>query len=168
MTLPSLLTDKVLNGRAWTRFLKRPMLTTHLTITSQDPQPVIRHFLTIDFTHTTTTVPVEAMLGAAIVATHQEPHLAFGPTTTNQKPNACTAAQQVTVCATAPQQLQTILNAQLLLNGRTNALSLSRSGKEICLWYNVKGTCTDSCQHGEHSCSLCGESHHGVAQCMHN
>ena len=38
---------------------------------------------------------------------------------------------------------------------------LSNKNKLICVMYNVRGLCTDppTNSHGEHSCSLCGDSH---------
>ena len=47
---------------------------------------------------------------------------------------------------------------------------VNRNAKHICLLYNVHGSCQGISAgfHGEHSCSLCGDAHHGACACTHN
>ncbi|KAF8512233.1 hypothetical protein JB92DRAFT_2723726 [Gautieria morchelliformis] len=43
------------------------------------------------------------------------------------------------------------------------------AGKDLCIWFNIKGTCSDSRPtHSAHSCSLCGDAGHGAARCTRN
>ena len=46
----------------------------------------------------------------------------------------------------------------------------SLDGKHVCLIFNARGTCssTPSDRHGDHSCSLCGNSGHGAKDCTRN
>src|SRR5882672_1252948 len=46
----------------------------------------------------------------------------------------------------------------------------SLKGRHICLIFNARGTCSSAPSdcHGDHSCSLCGDSGHGAKDCTHN
>ena len=46
---------------------------------------------------------------------------------------------------------------------------ISKSGRALCILFNIKGSCREtSPTHHEHSCSLCGDTHHGAARCTRN
>src|SRR5882724_1156830 len=46
---------------------------------------------------------------------------------------------------------------------------LSKSNKLICIMYNICGTCSDPApNHGNHTCSLCGDGTHMACHCPRN
>ena len=57
-----------------------------------------------------------------------------------------------------------------LVEWKADRLVTIKSSKQICVMFNVRGTCTDegSFRFGEHSCSLCGDSKHGAYACTCN
>ena len=56
-------------------------------------------------------------------------------------------------------------NHPIIVSWKVNKLVL-KHGHHICLLFNVRGNCSPmSSPHPEHSCSLCGDLHHGAANC---
>ena len=47
---------------------------------------------------------------------------------------------------------------------------INKAGQHICLQYNARGHCdtTPTGYHGDHSCSLCADTHHGGCTCTRN
>ena len=59
----------------------------------------------------------------------------------------------------------TRLNHPIIVSWKVDKL-VSKQGRHICLLFNVRGNCSPtSSPHPEHSCSLCGNPHHGAANC---
>ena len=57
----------------------------------------------------------------------------------------------------------TVFNHPIIVDWKVDRL-LSKSGKQICLMFNVHGACSNfnNSTHGAHLCSLCGDVHHST------
>ena len=60
----------------------------------------------------------------------------------------------------------TIFNRPIIIDWKVDQL-LSKSGKQICLMFNVHGACLNfnNSTHGAHSCLLCSDGHHSACNC---
>ena len=59
-------------------------------------------------------------------------------------------------------------NHPIIVSWKVDKL-VSKHGRHICILFNVRGNCSStSSSHPEHSCSLCGDLHHGAANCSRN
>ena len=59
-----------------------------------------------------------------------------------------------------------------IVDWKSNHL-VSKSGKHVCLIFNIRGTCTTNPLHGihvhgAHLCSLCGDNRHAACNCSRN
>ena len=63
----------------------------------------------------------------------------------------------------------TIFNRPIIVDWKADRL-LSKSGKQICLMFNVRGACSNfnNGTHGAHLCSLCGNVRHSACNCLRN
>src|SRR5882724_9590932 len=57
-----------------------------------------------------------------------------------------------------------------IVNWKDNKLILVKTGKHICITYNVHGSCNDESNslHGKHICSLCAYLKHTAIACTRN